>query len=321
MQAPRLLDQVREAIRVRHYSYRTEQSYVGWIRRFILFHGKRHPAQMGAPELEAWLSHLAQERNVAAATQSQALAAVLFLYKQVLRIELPWLDGVVRANRPRRLPVVLAEREVRDVLSRLVGVNALIGGLLYGSGLRLMECLRLRVKDLGFDYSQITVREGKGAKDRTTVLPGSMKAPLRQHLDQVRLWHRQAMEQGFGGVELPQALDRKYPAAHLEWGWQFVFPASHPARDPRTGAWRRHHVHEAAVQRSVRQAARDAGIMKPVSPHTFRHSFATHLLEHGTDIRTLQELLGHSDVSTTQIYTHVMRKGAGGVLSPLDRAG
>jgi integron integrase len=321
MQPPRLLDQVREAIRVRHYSYRTEQSYLGWIRRFVLFHNKRHPAEMGAPEVEAWLSHLAQERNVAAATQSQALGAILFLYKNVLRVELPWLDGVVRANRPRRLPVVLTEREVRDVLSRLEGVNALIGGLLYGSGVRLMECLRLRVKDLDFGYSQITVREGKGAKDRTTVLPGSLKAGLRQHLIHVQQWHRQARDQGLAGVELPQALDRKYPGAHLEWGWQYVFPAAKPSRDARTGAWRRHHVHEAAVQRSVRQAARDAVIMKPVSPHTFRHSFATHLLEHGSDIRTVQELLGHSDVSTTQICTHVMRKGAGGVLSPLDRVG
>jgi len=321
VQSPRLLDQVREAIRLRHYSYRTEKAYVDWIRRYILFHGKRHPAEMGAPELEAWLSHLARERNVAASTQSQALAAALFLYRHVLRIELPWLDGVVRANRPKRLPVVLTEREVRDVLSRLSGVNALIGGLLYGSGLRLMECLQLRVKDLDLDYVQLTVREGKGAKDRVTVLPATMKGPLRRHLELVRQWHRQAAEQGYGGVELPKALDRKYPAAHLEWGWQYVFPAAHPSRDPRSGAFRRHHIRESAVQRSVRQAARDAGIMKPVSPHTFRHSFATHLLEHGTDIRTLQELLGHSDVSTTQIYTHVMRKGAGGVLSPLDRVG
>jgi integron integrase len=320
MQTPRLLDQVREAIRLRHYSYRTEKSYVDWIRRFILFHGKRHPAQMAAAEVEAWLSYLALERNVAAATQSQALAAVLFLYKHVLHVELPWLSGIVRASRPRRLPVVLTQHEVRDVLSRLTGVNALIGGLLYGSGLRLMECLCLRVKDIDFDYSRITVREGKGAKDRTTVLPTSLKSPLQQHLGLVRQWHRQAAAQGFGGVELPQALARKYPAAHLEWGWQYVFPAPRPCRDPRSGAWRRHHVQESSVQRSVRQAARDAGLMKPVSPHTFRHSFATHLLEHGTDIRTLQELLGHSDVSTTQIYTHVMRKGAGGVLSPLDRA-
>jgi integron integrase len=321
MQPPRLLDQVRDAIRLRHYSYRTEKTYVDWIRRFILFHGKRHPATMGGPELEAWLSSLARKRNVAASTQSQAQAAVLFLYKHVLQVELPWLDGVVRANRPKRLPVVLTEREVRDLLSRLTGVNALIGGLLYGSGLRLMECLQLRVKDINFDYVQITVREGKGGKDRVTVLPGSMNGPLRKHLELVRLWHRQATEQGFGGVALPNALARKYPAAHLEWGWQYVFPALHPTRDPRSGAWRRHHILPSAVQRSVRQAARDAGIMKPVSPHTFRHSFATHLLEHGTDIRTLQELLGHSDVSTTQIYTHVMRKGAGGVLSPLDRVG
>jgi integron integrase len=318
---PLLFDQFREAIRVRHYSYRTEQAYLGWVRRFMDFHGQRNPRELGGPEVEAFLSHLASNLDVAAATQQQALGAILFLYRHVLRSELPWLDGVVRANRPRRLPTVLTEREVLDILSRLDGVHALIVMLLYGSGLRLMECLRLRVKDLDFNYSQVFVREGKGAKDRRTVLPSAAQPKLKAHLELVYQWHMQALRLGYGGVMMPGALSRKYPSAHREWAWQFVFPASKPTVDPRSGAMLRHHVHEESIQRAVRQAARSAGIGKPVSPHTFRHCFATHLLEHGADIRTVQELLGHSDVSTTQIYTHVMRKGAGAVLSPLDRVG
>jgi integron integrase len=318
---PRLFDQFREAIRVRHYSYRTEQAYLAWVRRFIEFHGRRHPRELGGPEVEAFLSHLASDLDVAAATQQQALGAILFLYRNVLRSELPWLDGVVRATRPRRLPTVLTEREVLDILSRLDGVRALIVMLLYGSGLRLMECLRLRVKDIDFDYSQLFVRSGKGAKDRRTVLPAAVQPKLQAHLGLVRQWHQQALRLGYGGVAMPDALARKYPSAHREWAWQYVFPATKPSLDRRTGATLRHHVHEESVQRAVRQAARAAGIGKPVSPHTFRHCFATHLLERGADIRTVQELLGHSDVSTTQIYTHVMRKGAGAVVSPLDRVG
>jgi integron integrase len=315
---PRLLDQVRTRLRLLHYIYRTEQAYTLWIRQYILFHRKRHPAQMGATELEAFLSHLAIDRRVAASTQSQALSALLFLYKQVLQIDLPWLDGVVRAKPSRRLPVVLSESEVRAVLNGLRGEYWLIASLLYGSGLRLMESLRLRVKDLNFPYLQILVRDGKGAKDRVTILPTGLVDPLRLHLDRVREQHRLAVDRGYAGVELPYALDRKYPNASGEWGWQYVFPARYPSTDPRTGIVRRHHVHEESVQRHVRAAVRAAGIDKPASCHTFRHCFATHLLERGYDIRTVQELLGHKDVSTTQIYTHVMRRGANAVRSPLD---
>jgi integron integrase len=315
---PRLLDQVRTRLRLLHYSYRTEQAYTAWIRQYILFHGKRHPAQMGAKDLEAFLSHLAVERHVSASTQSQALSALLFLYKQVLQVDLPWLDGVVRAKPSRRLPVVLSEAEVRSVLGGLRGEYWLIASLLYGSGLRLMESLRLRVKDLNFPYLQILVRDGKGAKDRVTILPCGLVDPLRLHLERVREQHRLAVERGYAGVELPYALSRKYPNADREWGWQYVFPARYPSPDPRSGFVRRHHVHEESVQRQVRTAMRAAGIVKPASCHTFRHCFATHLLEHGYDIRTVQELLGHKDVSTTQIYTHVMRRGANAVRSPLD---
>jgi integron integrase len=316
---PRLLDLVRDRLRTRHYSYRTEQAYVFWIRRFVNFSGKRHPATLGGPEVEAFLTHLAVDRAVSASTQAQALSALLFLYKQVLDVDLPWLDNVVRAKPSRRLPVVLSTTEVRTVLSQLRGDHWLVASLLYGSGLRLMEALRLRVKDVDFPYRQLIVRDGKGGKDRVTILPTGVVDPLRVHLERVRERHRTALEQGFGGVELPQALARKYPGAHLEWGWQYVFPAERPGRDPRSGAVRRHHLHEESVQRAVRAAVRAAGIEKPASCHTFRHCFATHLLELGYDIRAVQELLGHRDVKTTQIYTHVMRKGANAVRSPFDQ--
>jgi len=320
-ESPRLLDQLRQQIRLRHYSYRTEQAYVGWVRRYILFHNRRHPADMGATEVEAFLSHLASDRNVAAAPQAQALAAVLFLYKAVLDTQLPWLDNIVRANRPRRLPVVLTQAEARAVIGHIDGAQWLVTNLLYGSGLRVLEALRLRVKDVDLKIQQLTVRDGKGGKDRVTMVPISLVAPLTVHLARIKEQHELAVARGFGGVELPFALERKFPTAHLEWAWQYVFPSAHPSVDPRSGARRRHHMLEATVQRAVRAAARRAGIMKPVSPHTFRHSFATHLLEAGYDIRTVQELLGHMDVSTTQIYTHVMQKGANAVRSPLDPPG
>jgi integron integrase len=321
MPSPRLLDQVRVAIRLRHYSYRTEQAYVDWIKRYILFNGKRHPSGLGATEVERFLSHLAEQRNVAAATQAQALSALLFLYKRVLNTDLPWLDSVVRAKRPKKLPTVLTQKEAQRVIANLPGVFWLIGGLLYGSGLRLTEALRLRVKDLELERRRILVRDGKGAKDRVTLLPSSLAAPLQSHLEKVKVLHLQAIERGFGGVELPHALARKYPSAHVDWAWQYVFPAARPSVDPRTGTRRRHHVMDESVQRHVRNAARAAGIEKPVSPHTFRHSFATHLLEDGYDIRTVQELMGHGSVTTTQIYTHVMASGKSAVRSPLDQAG
>lgn len=315
---PRLLDQVRNLLRTLHYSYRTEQQYLFWVRRFILFHGKRHPADMAAAEVEAFLSHLAVDRQVSASTQNQALAALLFLYQKVLQVELPWLDGIVRAKQSRYLPVVLTPAEVKDVLSHLQGEYWLIGSLLYGAGLRLRESLSLRIKDVQFEYRQLIVRSGKGGKDRSAILPETLVVPLQQHLGTVKARHECAIRNGFAGVELPHALERKYPNAHLEWGWQYVFPAKRPSRDPRSGAWRRHHVYPDSVQRQVRAAVKAAGIAKPASCHTFRHSFATHLLERGYDIRTVQELLGHKDVRTTQIYTHVMRKGANAVQSPLD---
>ena len=315
---PRLLDEVRQRLRTLHYSYRTEQQYLGWIRRLILYSGRRHPATLGAAEIEAFLSHLAIDRKVSASTQNQALSAILFLYQKVLELELPWLDGVTRARKSRYLPTVLSHGEARSILSHLEGRYWLVVSILYGSGLRISEALRLRVKDLNFEYRQVIVRDGKGGKDRVTILPDRLVSPLQEHLARVRVLHELAVKKGYGGVELPTSLERKYPRAPLEWGWQYVFPADQPSRDPRTGAWRRHHLFDDTIQRHVKTAARAAGIDKPVSCHAFRHSFATHLLERGYDIRTVQELLGHKDVKTTQIYTHVMRKGANAVQSPLD---
>ena len=315
---PKLLAVVRDKMRARHFSYRTEQTYVAWIRRFILHHGKRHPRELGAVEVESFLTHLAVERRVSASTQNQALGALLFLYRHVLEVDLPWLENVVRARKSAHVPVVLPRREVQALLAELEPPFHLIAQLLYGSGLRLIEALRLRVKDIDFAYSQVVVRDGKGKKDRVTVLPDAVAAALQTHLRSVRAQHNWAIQRGYAGVELPESLTRKYPSATTDWAWQYVFPAARPSRDPRSGAYRRHHLHETSVQRAVRIAARRLGILKPVGPHTLRHCFATHLLERGYDIRTVQELMGHSDVRTTQIYTHVMKKGAGAVKSPLD---
>lgn len=318
-QGPRLLDQMRDTIRTRHYSIRTEEAYLQWVRRFILFHDKKHPADMGAPELEAFLTHLAVVRNVAASTQSQALSAILFLYREVLKQDLPWLDGVTRAKKPKRLPVVLTPDEVQRVLAQLEGTTALMGLLLYGSGLRLMECVRLRVKDVDFTRREILVREAKGNKDRVTMLPLTLVAPLQKHLLRVRERHQEDMGKGHGEVWLPHALAVKKPAAPREWGWQYVFASQRLSVDPRSGVVRRHHVDEKVLQRSIKTALLRAGIHKPATTHSLRHSFATHLLENGYDIRTVQELLGHADVATTQIYTHVLNRGGLGVRSPLDK--
>lgn len=318
MPQPRLLDVVRDRIRVRHYSYQTEIAYLGWIRRFVRFHDGRHPRELAGPDVERFLSHLAVERRVSSSTQNQALSAILFLYKHVLEIELPWLDGVVRAKRPERVPVVLSRDEVRRVLAHLEGRAWLAASLLYGAGLRVSECVRLRVKDLDFEYRQITVRNGKGAKDRCTVLPDSLVEPLRGHLLRVRALYESDRARGQPGAALPPALERKYPSAPLEWAWQFVFPARSHCTSPYNGRLVRYHLLPDSLQRAVKRAVRAAGIAKPASCHTFRHSFATHLLEDGYDIRTVQELLGHADVSTTMIYAHVLRRGGRGVKSPID---
>jgi integron integrase len=314
----KLLDRMRIAIRTRHYSIRTEESYVKWTRRFILFHNKKHPSAMGADELNAFLSHLAVDRNVSASTQNQALCAILFLYRHVLGEEVPWLTEVIRAHRRDVLPVVLTRAEVRVLIGRMSGNAQLIARLLYGTGMRVLEALRLRVKDLDFDAGEIVVRSGKGSKDRTTMLPRVTAKGLRHHLEDVRALHDRDVAAGFGSVYMPEALAMKYPNASRSWAWQYVFPAERRSVDPRSGQERRHHVSEQIVQRAVREAARGAGIAKPVTPHTLRHSFATHLLESGQDIRTVQELLGHVDVKTTMIYTHVLGLGASGVRSPLD---
>ena len=316
---PRLLDRVRQAIGARHYSRRTEKAYVHWIKRYIFFHGKRHPAEMGAAEVTAFLTSLAVQSKVAASTQNQALSALLFLYREVLGVELPWLDDVVRAKRPLHLPVVLTRDEVRAVLQRLDGVPRLMAVLLYGAGLRLLECCRLRVKDVDFAMNQITIRDGKGHKDRPTMLPAAVKAEMAAHLERVREQHQADLRHGAGWVELPGALMRKYPNAGRDWGWQWVFPATRFYVDRVTGQRRRHHLHESVLQRAVKDAVRAAGIAKPATCHTFRHSFATHLLEESHDIRTVQELLGHRDVSTTMFYTHLLNRGPAGVRSPADR--
>ena len=313
-----LLDRVRERIRLKHYSLRTEQAYCDWIKRFVVFHGKRHPSGLGAPDVEAFLTALAVQGRVAASTQNQAKSALLFLYKEVLGVELPWLDNVERAKAPARLPVVLTREEVARVLARLHGVHRLVGSLLYGTGLRIMEAMRLRVKDVDFSRGEILVRDGKGGKDRVTMLPVRLVAPLRDQLLHERELHRVDLDEGFGAVWLPFALDRKYPSAAREWGWQYVFPADARSVDPRDGVERRHHLADQAFQRAMKSAVRGAGIAKPATPHTLRHSFATHLLESGYDIRTVQELLGHADVSTTMIYTHVLARGGRGVVSPID---
>jgi len=318
-QPPRLLDRVRLAIRAHHYSPRTEEAYIAWIKRFIFFHDKRHPAEMGADEVTRFLSSLALHGHVSASTQNQALSAILFLYQEVLRQDLPWLDGIVRAKRSVRLPVVLTRDEVQAVLSQLRGTSRLIATLLYGAGLRLLECARLRVKDVDFATNQILVRGGNGDKDRVPLLPASVKADLARHLDAVRRQHEADLRHNAGWVALPGALDRKYPNAGREWAWQWVFPATRIYVDRETGKHHRHHYHESAIQRVVKEAVRRSGLAKPATPHTLRHSFATHLLEDGYDIRTVQELLGHNDVSTTMIYTHVLNRGPAAVRSPADR--
>ncbi|WP_415755710.1 integron integrase [Pseudomonas leptonychotis] len=316
---PRLLDQVRQQIRVRNYSIRTEAVYAEWVKRYIRFHHYRHPLEMGGAEIEAFLTHLAVKRNVAGATQNQALAALLFLYKEVLKVDLPWLNGIVRAKKPKHLPVVLTRDEVSRVLVQMSGVKWMVATLLYGSGLRLLEALRLRVKDVEFARGEVVVRDGKGQKDRVTMLPRTLVVPLREHLELVEALHQQDLAEGFGRANLPFALARKYPNAAADWAWQFVFPSGNRSVDPRSKGVFRHHVHEKTIQRAIREAVRSAGVIKPATPHTLRHSFATHLLESGQDIRTVQELLGHADVKTTMIYTHVLNRGGLGVLSPLDR--
>lgn len=319
-ESPKLLEIVRGKIRLKHYSIRTEQAYVDWIKRFILHFDKQHPKDLGAVEVEAFLTHLAVAGKVSANTQNQAKSALLFLYKEVLGVELPWLDNVQQAKVPKRLPVVLSQDEVAKILSRLEGTNHLVVSLLYGTGMRILEVLRLRVKDIDFARKEIVIRDGKGFKDRVTMLPVSLIKPLQIHLARVKSLHEADLAKGYGAVFLPFALAKKYPYAAHDWAWQYVFPSSKLSVDPRSddAVTRRHHVQDQAIQRAVRQAVLDAGVTKPATPHTFRHSFATHLLEGGYDIRTVQELLGHSDVATTMIYTHVLNKGGLGVASPLD---
>jgi integron integrase len=316
---PRLLDEVRAVARMRHLSLRTEQAYVQWIRRYILFHHKRHPRDMGEADIRAFISHLAVDDGVSASTQTVALSALLFLYRDVLKQELPYVGNIERARKPKRLPVVFTRDETNRILANLEGTHWLIAGLLYGCGLRLMECLRLRVKDLDLSYNQIAIRDGKGEKDRLTMLPAKLKQPLMRHLQKVKILHEEDVASGYGEVFLPYALERKYPNAPKLWGWQYVFPANNRSIDPRSGKQRRHHFSADAAQKAVKNAIRSAGLAKNGSCHTLRHSFATHLLEDGYDIRTVQELLGHKDVKTTMIYTHVLNRGGKGVTSPIDR--
>lgn len=314
----RLLDEARAACRLRHFSLRTEQAYVAWIKRYIFFHNKQHPRQMGEDEIRQFISHLAVEHSIAASTQTVALSALLFLYRDVLKIELKYVANIERARKPKRLPSVLTRQEIQRIFANLEGTHWLIAGLLYGSGLRLMECLRLRVKDLDFSYSQITVRDGKGEKDRVTMLPSKLRRPLTSHLLAVKTLHEQDVAAGYGEVFLPYALARKYPGASRQWAWQYVFPSAHRSIDPRSGKEGRHHLSETTVQKAVKSAIRRSGVSKHASCHTFRHSFATHLLERSYDIRTVQELLGHKDVRTTMVYTHVLNRGGRGVESPID---
>lgn len=316
--APKLLDQLREALRTRHYSRRTESTYCQWVRRYIFFHDVRHPKEMAEPEINAFLTHLAVKHKVSASTQNQALSALLFLYRHVLGREVGNLGEVIRARKPKRLPVVMTRDEVREVLSHLVGSKKLMAGLLYGAGLRLMECLRLRVHDLDFGQGEILVRDGKGGKDRRTMFPESLMAPVKAHLESVKLLHGEDIAEGWGRVSLPDALEQKYPNASREWRWQWVFPQENRWKNMKTGEEGRHHLHETLLQRAIKEAVFKANIVKRIGCHTFRHSFATHLLEDGYDIRTIQELLGHKDISTTMIYTHVLNKGGRGVRSPVD---
>ena len=318
-QPPKLLDRMRAELRLRHMSLRTEVAYVEWARRFILFHDRRHPKEMGGAEVTAFLTHLAVTRGVSASTQNQAKAALLFLYKRVLYMDLPWLDEVVQAKRLRRLPVVMSQREVATLLDHMEGTMGLVAELLYGTGMRVLEALRLRVKDVDFELCTITVREGKGGKDRVTMLPERLADRLRTHLSKVKDLHDQDLKEGFGEVALPDALATKYRGAGKNWSWQWVFPSIQRSRDPRSGVIRRHHLHLESVQKAMKKAARRAALHKPISPHVLRHAFATHLLMAGHDIRTVQELLGHKEVETTMIYTHVLNRGGRGVLSPLDR--
>jgi integron integrase len=315
---PKLLDQVRDVIRRKHYSIRTEQAYIDWIKRFIIYHDKRHPAEMAEAEVAQFLTYLARDLDVAPSTQNQALSALLFLYKEVLKHEIGWLEKVERAKKPPKLPVVLSRAEVKRVFAHLRGVPKLMAGLLYGSGLRLMECVRLRIKDIDFELAQIMVRDAKGGKDRVTMLPLNLTEPLRRHLLGIKVQHEQDLEDGFGRVHLPFALSRKLPNAAREWAWQYVFPSSRISIDPRTGKKQRHHIAEGILQNALKRAVGAAGIVKRANCHSLRHSFATHLLTRGYDIRTVQELLGHKDVSTTMIYTHVLNKPGIGVKSPLD---
>jgi len=316
---PKLLDQVRDKIRVKHYSIRTETQYLQWIKRFILFHGKRHPKDMDAIEVEAFLTNLAVEGSVSASTQNQALSALLFLYREVLGINLPWMDTMVRAKKSQRLPVVLTRAEVALVLERMDGGYGLMARLLYGTGMRLMECVRLRVKDVDFAQREILIRDGKGAKDRVTMLPDVLMQILQEHLVKRRQLYEDDLAKDRAEVFLPDALARKYPNAANGWAWQYMFSSGSYSVDPRSGRNRRHHIDEKLLQRAMKRAVAASGVVKLATPHTLRHSFATHLLESGYDIRTVQELLGHSDVSTTMIYTHVLNKGGRGVVSPLDR--
>ena len=316
--SPKLLEQVRESIRTKHYSYRTEKTYVDWIKRFILFHGKRHPKEMGAEEVQKYIIYLANERQVASSTQNQALSAITFLYKYVLQKEIALPADIIRPNRPERLPTVLSHQEAMSVIQRMDGTTKLIAQLLYGSGLRVSECLQLRIKDLDFANHQIIVRDEKGENDRATILPDSLVSALKSQVEIARTIHQKDLREGFGEVSLPYALAKKYPNAPKEFAWQYVFPSTVRSIDPISKRTKRHHLDVSIAQKAVRRAVLATGLDKPVSPHTFRHSFATQLLQNGYDIRTVQELLGHKDVKTTMIYTHVLQRGAGAVKSPLD---